>query len=66
MELYFARCHHRRAYIVAPNRERALALAIKVIGLPSRKPSITRIDDEVFIDVDSLSPEVHYDRRNHV
>ena len=50
MELYFARCHHHRAYIVAPNRERAMVLAIKFIGLPSRKPSITRIDDEVIVD----------------
>jgi hypothetical protein len=50
MELYFARCHKRRAYIVAPNRARALELAITILGVPSRKPSITRIEDEVILD----------------
>lgn len=49
-ELYLARCHHRRAYIVAANHERALALAITILGVPSRRPSITKIEDEVILD----------------
>ena len=49
-ELYLARCHHRRAYIVAANRESALALAITILGVPSQTPSITRIEDEVILD----------------
>lgn len=54
MELYFARCHRRRAWIVAPNRARALELATSLIGVPSRTVSLSRIDDEVVVDKETL------------
>lgn len=50
MELYFARCHRRRAWIVAPNKQRALELATALIGMPSRSVSLSRIDDEICVD----------------
>jgi hypothetical protein len=50
MELYLARSGPKRAFIVAPNKERAQYLANHHLGTPTRRASITRIDDDVVVD----------------
>lgn len=50
MELYFARCGRKRAYIVAPTRARAQELADQLLAVPSRGASLTYVDDDLIVD----------------
>lgn len=54
MEIYFARCGRKRAYVVAPSKERAQELAGRHLGIPSRTVSVTPIDHDVVVDIEHV------------
>lgn len=50
MEIYFARCGRKRAYIVAPTRARAQELADQLLATPGRRASVSYLDHDLIVD----------------
>lgn len=54
MNVYLTRSGRKRAYVVAPSRERACELAERLFATPSRDVSASVIDDDLIIDVEAV------------